>query len=216
MSIQDYNATSPPTRVSTWKMLNEGWGYVTGGLTVADFAADAKLQEDHIKFVESGHDHDGSGSHAIARDSIRKKNFDLQTCSIAWGVYFQDRVSEDDANRHSYMVLGGTGSITVSSGGGTPPVIAGVRSGEQNIDFAGSARLHLGTSQLADRDPNWAMTGFMGAIASPIYAADEMACYMMEVDTTNGRFVAYALSDSAPTTVNYDYIVVIRVAGGTP
>lgn len=216
MGMQDYNSADPPTRVQTWKMLNEAWGYVTGGVVSTDFVVDAKIQENHLKFVESGHDHDGSGSHALSRDSLRKKNFDLQTCSIAWGVYFQDRVSEDNSNRHTYMLLGGTGSITLSSGGGAPRVIAGVVSGEQDIDHTGTARLHLGTGQLANLDGSWSYATLLGAIASPIYVSDEMACYMLEVDITNDRFVAYALSKTAPTTINFDYMVVIKVDGGVP
>jgi len=216
MAMQDYNSADPPTRVQTWKMLNEGWGYVTGRLTSSDFAVDAKIQENHLKFVESGHDHNGSTSHALSRESLRKKNFDLQTCSVAWGVYFQDRVSEDNSNRHTYMLLGGTGAITLSSGGGAPAVIAGIVSGEQDIDHTGTARLHLGTGQLANLDGSWSYVTLLGAIASPIYVADESACYMMEVDMTNDRFVAYALDHTSPTTINFDYVVVIKVAGGVP
>lgn len=216
MGMQDYNSADPPTRGQTWKMLNEGWGYITGGLTAADFAADTKIQENHLKFVESGHDHDGVSSHAIARNSLRKKNFDLQTCSVAWGNYFQDRISEDGSNRHTYLILGGTGSISLSSGGGVPPVIAGVFSGEQAIDHTGTARLHLGTGQLAALDPNWSLATLVGAIASPIYVADEHTCYMMEVDMTNDRFVAYALGRTTPATINFDYIVVLEVDGGVP
>lgn len=216
MGMQDYNSVDPPTRVQTWKMLNEAWGYVTGGLVAADFAADTKIQEGHIKFVESGHAHSGTTSHALERESIRKKNFDLQTCNVAWGVYFQDRITEDGGDRYSYMILGGTGSISVSSGGGAPPEIDGVESGEQDIDYAGTARLHLGTGQLDALDGNWALTDLVGAIASPIYEADEMACYSMEVDSTNDKFVAYCLDVDDPATVNYDYIVVMRVAGDVP
>jgi len=218
MGMQDYNSADPPTRTQTWKMLCEAWGYVTGGLTAADFASDTKIQEGHIKFVESGHDHDGSGSHAITRGSLRKKNFDLQTCNIAWGVYFQDTVSKSEASEFTYMILGGTGSISVTDGGGAPPSIDGILSGEQDIDSTGTARLHLGTGQLNDYDTNWTIAALEGAVCCPIYASpyDELACYMMEVDYTNDRFVAYAMEDPSPTTINYDYLVVVRVNGGLP
>jgi len=215
--MADYNSADPPTRVQTWKMLAEAWGYITGDLNAADFAADAKIQENHIKFVESGHDHDGSGSHTIAMDSIRKKCFDLQTCSIAWGVYFQDTVSGvGSSTRHTYIIMGGTGSISTSDGGGAPPSIAGVASGSQAIDYAGTARLHIGTGQLDDRDTGWDVIDLVGAIASPILDTDEMTCYMMEVDTTNEEFVAYCLEKSPPSTINYDYLVVLRVEGTGP
>lgn len=211
MGIQDYNSADPPTRVQTWKMLTEAWGYVTGGLTAADFASDTKIQENHIKFVESGHTHDGTDSHALASGSVRKKNFDLQTCNIAWGTYFQNEVSSDPSNYHNYMILGGTGSISLSAGGGAPPSIDGILSGEQDIDSDGSGgRLHLGASQLNDLDANWDLTDLVGAIASPVYSSDELECYMMEVDSTNDRFVAYALAENSPSTINYDYIVVMR------
>lgn len=214
MGMQDYNSADPPTRVQTWKMLNEAWGYVTGGLTASDFASDAKLQEGHIKFVESGHTHDGTDSHSISSGSVRKKNFDLQTCNIAWGTYFQKEVSEDISNYHTYLILGGTGSISLSSGGGAPPAIDGILSGAQAIDYDGTVgRLHLSSAQLNDLDSGWSYTDLVGAIANPVLDTDELACYMMEVDTTNDRFVAYALEDPSPSTINYDYIVVMRQGG---
>jgi len=217
--MADYNSVDPPTRVQTWKMLNEAWGYVTGDLNAEDFASDTKIQENHLKFVESGHDHDGAGSHAISSDSIGKKNFDLQTCNIAWGVYFQETVSGDGAsNRHTYMLLGGTGSISVSSGGGSPPIIAGVSSGDATIVTGCATEIHIGTDELNDRDTSWAVTDLVGAIASPRLDTDEMACYMMEVETTSApdKFVAYCLDKDSPSTVNYDYIMVMRVSGSEP
>ena len=215
--MADYNSADPPTRTQTWKMLTEAWGYLTGDLNAADFAADAKIQEGQIKFVESGHDHDGTGSHALALDSIRKKNFDLQPCNIAWGVYFHDMVSGDGAsNRHTYMLLAGTGAITCSDGGGAPPSIDGVASGSSAIVYGAATEIHLGTAELNDRDASWPVTDMVGAIVSPRLAADEMACYMMEVDVTNEEFVAYVLELAPPATVNYDYLVVMRVTGSGP
>lgn len=217
MAMRALSSADPPTRNQTWKMLNEAWGYVSGGLTVADFAANARLQEGHIAFVESGHDHDGVGSRAITSVSIRKKNFDLQTITAAWGTYFLDRISEDTSNEFTYMYLGGSGSVTVAPVGGSMP---GVSWGFDPIHWdpeaapTGNGELHL--RNLTAYDTNWGAATLVGAFASPIMTLNERYLFHIEVDFENDRFYFWAVTKDlgvGDKTMYYDYIVALRFDG---
>lgn len=114
MQITNLTLSSPPTRASLWKMFNEAWGYLTGGIEIGDLSTTVKLLESQVAFWESGHNHNATtnaGGKPLVTTGLAKRHFNLQDLTCLWGNYYSPRIRGE----YIYAVLAGSGSIPLAS-----------------------------------------------------------------------------------------------------
>ena len=115
-TMRDYNAGGNQSRSSVWKMLNEAWGWMTGGLISADITiTNPRIKEGQIRFVENGHSHNGTTGTNLSATAIHNRAFNLNACNVAWGNYFYDNIFKSGATNYDFAVLGGAGVVGMAA-----------------------------------------------------------------------------------------------------
>jgi len=215
--------TNPPTRASFWTLLVEVWGHFTGGITEDDFAAsDARLRESQILFVATGHDHDGADGLGLSTSSVKKRNFNLNDCRVAWGHYWAEQINGEDV----YALVGGHGYFTVGTTI-TGDIVIG--QGSVLIDYDPSATtapggaacvldlrsLTLYGSVGGNLSGSWML---VGAVAVPSHLSATTVpgnwCHRIDFvsDVMAPYFVGYVYNwATTGSSVPFDYLAIIKM-----
>lgn len=226
MALRDLSVDIPPTRKSIWSMLAEAFGYFTGAIKLTDIKSTAQFQENQIKYVSYGHNHNGTAGKNLAASAITEGVFDLNDCQIAWANYFATLL----AGESYYAVLGGGGTCLLSTGTTATTTTEIFVYGSTLLDYNPNAATAPGSCTLDIRalaaydtvDPystNWTI---LHCYACPVntsgVAAMEKALINASWGTGGGapyvKFAARRIGTSGISastgTVSFDYIVVIR------